>query len=203
MQAPFSQHFSNETRYDEHVAWPSPDSALTTFAQLGALKVEAQWAIISLFGQNHQYIIAEATPTFGLWNEGDAHDRLWHGTCTVPYERSFCQYALEIPVAAQRMEDSVFVSTDLTQDDRFKNLQGVLGVPHARSLVCTPIVSPKGLTIGSCTIIDDKPRPPVSESLVKFLKNMSQTVMNHLISSRAKFQYLRAERMIVGIGELS
>lgn len=156
--------------------------------------------MISLFGQKHQYIIAEATPTCGLWSESDARDRLWHGACIVPYERSFCQYALEIPVAVQRIEDSVFVSTDLTEDNRFKNLQGVLGVPHARSVVCTPIVSPKGLTIGSYTIIDDKPRPPVSESLVKFLKNMSQTVMNHLISSRAKFQHLRAERMIVGIG---
>lgn len=164
------------------------------------MKVDAQWVIISLFGRNYQYVIAEATPTFGLWNEGDAHDRLWHGVCTVPYERSFCQYVLETPVNAQRLEDSVFVSTDLAQDDRFKNLQGVLGVPHARSLVCTPIVSPKGLTIGSYTIIDDKPRPPVNESLVKFLKNMSQTVMNHLISSRTKFQHLRAERMIVGIG---
>ncbi|KAG5939250.1 hypothetical protein E4U53_007843 [Claviceps sorghi] len=44
----------------------TPDPALTAFAQLGVLRLDSCRALVSLFDNKHQYVVAEATPTTPL-----------------------------------------------------------------------------------------------------------------------------------------
>lgn len=116
------------------------------------------------------------------------------------YTRSFCVTLLSRPKSAQMPIDRALVVPDLTQDAKFENHPDVIGYPNVRFMALSPIISPKGVVIGSYTVLDDKPRPSLDPVTAKFLLGMSTTVMKYLDASRSKAQHLRAERMIVGIG---
>ncbi|KAJ5561846.1 hypothetical protein N7535_003691 [Penicillium sp. DV-2018c] len=186
----------------DYVARSSVDPVLTAFAQLGALRLDAQRAIISLFGRSEQHILTEATRTLSLQNDADhnSHDELWIGSCTISYDRSLCKSVLRPTPNATHARDRVIVVPDVTQEDAFKDHPDVTGFPNIRFFASSPIISPKGVVIGAYTILDDKPREPLDTSLVDFLTDVSATVMDYLETSRSKAQHLRSERMIVGLG---
>ena len=178
-----------------------PDPALTAFAQLGSLKLNTQRTLISLFSRHNQHVIAEATRTLSLQNDGgdeeeeEAEDGLWLGCCHLAYERSFCKYVLNHSETGE-----VIMVPDMQQDDRFSKCRDVFEFPHARFIASAPILSPRNHVIGAYTVIDDKPHPALDPKHSKFLKDMARTVMGYLGATRAKGQQLRAERMLVGIG---
>ncbi|KZF25695.1 hypothetical protein L228DRAFT_280918 [Xylona heveae TC161] len=205
LQAPFDQHVSKDTQYQDSVARSCPDAALTAFAQLGALRLDVQWAMISLFGPNNQHVVAEATRTLSLQNDmhHNEHDELWHGCCTLSYERSFCKHVLDLPQSAEWPDNTILAVPDLTKDGRFQDSRDVNSFPHARFLASVPIISPKGLIIGAYTVVDNKPHNMLDTKSLKFLGDMALTVMDHLENSRSKLQHLRAERMMVGIGSFN
>ncbi|CAI7622392.1 unnamed protein product [Penicillium crustosum] len=185
----------------------SPDTALTAFAQLGVLRLKAQRALISLFGRDQQYVLAEATQTLSLQDHTVENDRdaLWLGCCVVPKEDGICQQVASLPKINPEEDKNVvmgeiYVVPDLRKDDRFNHLKMVTGSPKARFYAGAPIISPKGITIGSYCIIDDEPRSGLDAALIKFLQNMASTVMTHLGMARSKAEHHRAERMIVGFG---
>jgi signal transduction histidine kinase/CheY-like chemotaxis protein len=180
---------------------------LTAFAQLGALRLKAQRGLITLFGRNQQFVLAEATQSLSLKDctvEGD-RDALWLGCCVVPKEDGICQLVASLPNMASEEDDPVVgervcLVPDLRQDARFNELPMVTHSPKARFYAGAPIISPKGITIGSYCIIDDEPRSGLDAPSIKFLQDMASTVMDHLDMARRKAEYHRAERMIVGFG---
>ncbi|KAF4764182.1 hypothetical protein HAV15_001429 [Penicillium sp. str.  len=185
----------------------SPDTALTAFAQLGVLRLKAQRALISLFGRDQQYVLAEATQTLSLQDHTVENDRdaLWLGCCVVPKEDGICQQVASLTKIKPEEDKNVvrgdiYMVPDLRKDDRFNHLKMVTGSPKARFYAGAPIISPKGITIGSYCIIDDEPRSGLDAPLIKFLQNMASTVMTHLDMARCKAEHHRAERMIVGFG---
>ncbi|KAJ5176776.1 uncharacterized protein N7482_002653 [Penicillium canariense] len=184
-----------------HAQSPS-DPVLTAFAQLGALRLNVQRVLISLFGPKEQHILTESTRTLSLQDDHDhsSRDGLWIGNCMMSYDRSFCKSLLNPTTSTQTPNDQVLLVPDLAQDAEFENHPDVTGYPHARFLACSPIISPKGIVIGAYTVLDDKPHPALDPGMVKFLSDMATTVMNYLDTARSKIQHLRAERMIVGIG---
>ncbi|CAI7646329.1 unnamed protein product [Penicillium bialowiezense] len=190
------QHVTRNTQPSEFIARPSPDSVLTAFAQLGALRLNSKRALISLFGRNEQHILTEATRTLSLQDntEHTKHDGLWIGSCTMSYDRSFCRAAMESSSA------KMFVVPDLTQDEQFKDHQDVINYPHIRFLAYSPIVSPKGIVIGAYLVLDDKPHGPMDTDLEKFLVDISNTVMDYLSATKSRNQQRRSERMITGLG---
>lgn len=175
---------------------------MTAFAQLGSLKLNAQRTLISLFSQRNQHVIAEATRTLSLRNDGDGEDEdeLWLGCCHLAYERSFCKYVLDHSETGDSPDKTVIAVPDMRQDDRFIECRDVLEFPHARFLASVPILSPKGLVIGAYTVLDDRPRSVLEPKYSKFLRDMARTVMDHLDAIRTESRHLRAERMLVGIG---
>ncbi|KAH8424934.1 hybrid sensor histidine kinase/response regulator [Aspergillus melleus] len=198
---PLSHHVSADSPCP-HATRPCPDTVLTAFAQLGALRLNAERVLISLFGKDNQHILAEASRTLSLQddNEFEEDDELWMGCCTVAYERSFCKNVRELSSFPRSWDEKAFVVPDLQKDDRFSEAIDVKHFPHVRFLACAPIVSPKGLTIGAYTVLDTKPRAPLDKRTIKFLTDMSVTVMSHLQTNRSKTRYLRSERMMVGLG---
>lgn len=78
----------------------SPDTTLTAFAQLTALRLDCSRSMISLFGRNTQYVLAESTRTLNLSDnsfeaEGDA---LWHGCGSGDKSFSLCGATVNLPM---------------------------------------------------------------------------------------------------------
>ncbi|PGH29791.1 hypothetical protein GX50_07462 [[Emmonsia] crescens] len=186
----------------------SRDTALTAFAQLGALRLNARRATISLFDRCYQHILAEATRTLSLQDDTlhEPGDQLWLGCAVLPKENCICKYVALLPQKYPGEDDSVveggtaFVVPDLSKDDRFKDREFVKGYPSARFYAGVPIQSPKGITIGSYCILDDSPRESIDSASLQFMKDTATTIMNHLDLARLKDKHRRGERMIAGLG---
>ncbi|KAJ5299054.1 hypothetical protein N7476_010611 [Penicillium atrosanguineum] len=201
---------SPESSTDQHAAYvprSSPDTALTAFAQLGVLKLKAQRAFITLFGRDQHYVLAEATQSLSIYDNTieDDRDALWLGCCVVPKEEGICRHVALLPQMTPAediyiVDGSAYVVPDLREDSRFQELNMVTNAPKARFYAGAPIISPKGITIGSYCIIDDEPRPGLDAPSLKFLQHMASTVMAHLDMARCKADQHRADRMIVGLG---
>ncbi|CAI7604941.1 unnamed protein product [Penicillium pancosmium] len=194
-------HIDPETKTTDLVAQPSLDPVLTAFAQLGTLRLDSKHAFISLFGRNEEHVLTEATRTLSLQNEASHvdDDALWIGSCTMSYGRSLCKAILNLPASTESPPQS-FVVPDLMKDEELAGHQDVVGSPNFRFLACSPIVSPKGFVIGAYTILDDKPHEPLNAALMNFMADISHTVMDYLVATRAKYQHTRSERMMVGLG---
>ncbi|KAI3211343.1 hypothetical protein CBS147311_979 [Penicillium roqueforti] len=198
------QHVGPATLSKEHVARSSDDPVLTAFAQLGTLRLDAQRALISLFGRNEQHVLTEATRTLSLQNDGEhnARDELWVGCCTMSYDRSLCKSVMHSTPNPSNARDGVLVVPDLTKDNAFKDHPDVTSFPNIRFLASSPIISPKGVVIGAYTILDDQPHEPepLGGETLQFLVDIAATVMDYLGTSHSKAQRFRSERMMVGLG---
>ena len=72
----------------------SPDTILTALAQLTAIRLKAQRAMISLIGQDTQYFVAESTKTLDLADDNKSEeegDGLWLGCSSVSKEGRLCE----------------------------------------------------------------------------------------------------------------
>lgn len=199
------QHVGRNTLSANFTAHPSLDTSLSAFAQLGALRLDAQRVIISLFGRHEQHILTEATRTLSLRDETDyrARDELWVGACTMSYDRSLCAAIVNSPSSVSQPtlgKPPVSVVADLTQDEAFHNHPDVISYPNIRFLACAPIISPRGIVIGAYTVFDDKPRSLPGPDILKFLSDMAAIVMDYLVTCRFRVQHIRGERMMVGLG---
>ena len=189
---------------------PSYDSALTAYAQLGALRCNAKRGMISVVDQHSQYIIAEGTKTLSLQDGSviDHDDELWFGLRTIPRQMGICATALgqfTTPGDESLTQDTPFqplqfVIPDLSKDPRFENQPFVCGVPYLRFYAGVPIYSPAGYIIGIYSIVDDKPRENFGERDLNVLKDLAATVMDHLVLGTVRSRHQRAERMVKGLG---
>ncbi|TGO07030.1 hypothetical protein BTUL_0344g00010 [Botrytis tulipae] len=193
---------------------PSYDSALTAYAQLGALRCNAKRGMISVVDQNSQYIIAEGTKTLSLQDGSvtDHDDQLWFGLRTIPRQMGICATALgqftTTPGHEGLTQDAPFtplqfVIPDLSKDPRFENQLFVCGVPYLRFYAGVPIYSPAGYIIGIYSIVDDKPRENFGERDLNVLKDLAATVMDHLVLGTIRSRHQRAERMWLRSGHLA
>ncbi|KAE8370276.1 hypothetical protein BDV27DRAFT_78715 [Aspergillus caelatus] len=178
----------------------SRDNVLTVFAQLAALRMGAQRALISLFDKSMQHVVAEATPGLSLrgTEESERTEALWFGVCRLPRQKiTMCYHAVRSFVEEGQ---DIFVATDLAGDERFKHHPSVSGFPHNKFYVSVPIQSPDAYVIGSVAVLDDRPRDGVSDEQVRFLKELSATVMDYLLSQRAMREEYREEKMVRALG---
>ena len=182
---------------------PSEDKALTAFAQLGALRLNARRCLISFFDRKNGYILAEATRTLSL-QTGQAQldeDKLYWGTSVFPKRASICYRTVNLPLPSKTSPESsddvpTLVVNDLALDGRFKNLGCVAGPPYSRFYAGVPIRSPAGHSIGTYCVFDDNPREGVSAVEIAFLKDMAITVMRHLQMARATDDQRRGGLMV-------
>lgn len=179
--------------------------ALTSFAQLGAIRLGTERALISLFDRTHQHVVAEATPTLDLVGGRcrDEKERLRLGCCVLPKEKGICHHVegLSARITAEHDElqrEDAFVVMDTSKHERF-NLIDAISDTHFYAAV--PIVSPRGFTIGAYSVLDSKPRTtPPSQNEVEFMKNMAATVMKYLEMEYSALRNVQAERKMVGLG---
>ena len=193
---------------DDFTPQPSQDSALTSYAQLAAVRLGTERAFISLFDRTHQHVLAEATPTLSLVGGRVANEpeRLGLGCCVFAKERGICHYVESTPLGGYREDDSVvndstLVVLDVSQDKRFRSSELQAALSGVRFYTAVPIISPRGFKIGALSVMDSKARPsgPNQHSL-QFMKDMAATVMEHLAMKESTLRSHRAERMIIGLG---
>lgn len=201
--APFD-HASHSTSIPQ----PARDSALTSFAQLGAIRLGTQRALISLFDRTHQHVIAEATPTLSLLGGciKDDPGRLQFGCCVLPKDKGFCHHVERLPSWAHTENSEVagasaLVITDVTKDERLRSCEVLESLSDVRFYATVPIVSPRGFTIGAYSVMDSEARTSVPDQhALQFMNDMAATVMDHLAMVHTTHKSREAERMIVGLG---
>ncbi|KAF1845167.1 uncharacterized protein K460DRAFT_104416 [Cucurbitaria berberidis CBS 394.84] len=190
---------------------PSEDKALTAFAQLGALRLNARRCLISFFDRRDCYILAEATRSLSLYTgEPEFHDDcLCWGSTIFPKQQSICYYTVnlvsrytDMPLDRNADIPSLVVN-DLTKDDRFKNYPFVVGAPYSRFYAGVPIRSPSGHSIGTYCVLDEKPRDGITAHELDFLKDMASTVMRHLEMTRATEDQRRGKIMVKSLGSFA
>ncbi|KAF1833675.1 hypothetical protein BDW02DRAFT_569765 [Decorospora gaudefroyi] len=189
----------------------SDDKALTAFAQLGALRLNARRCLISFFDRRDCFLLAEATRTLSL-QTGEPEfedDRLCFGTTIFPKEQSLCNYTVNLApkYSVLPLDDPSdlpsLVVNDLSQDERFCNFPFVKGPPYSRFYAGVPIRSPSGHSIGTYCVLDEKPRDGLTPHQLAFLKSMAGTVMRHLERTRAAEDHRRAKIMVKSLGSFA
>ena len=183
----------------------SDDTTLTAFAQLGALRLNAARALISLIDSEKQYILVEATQTLSLQSDSyhAKNDGLWLGSLTIPRSRGACQVVLNghaaLPSTAIRHASGAITISDLQQDDFFKNGDLWKSSPHIRFYAGMPIVASDGMAVGVFCIFDDKPRPGLSGAEGSFMKDLAKSTMDHLDALRIQAQFKRRSELVSGL----
>jgi hypothetical protein len=175
------------------------DTALTAFAQLIALRLKCQRAIVSLIDHENEYFLAESTSTFSLLDgEGPTQNAsLSISGARVPRKASLCEETLSLVPNQQttaEMTPVCFVP-DLQHDGKMKDLECVSEEPHLRFYCGVALTNKKGFNIGCVYVVDDRPRSAFSLDEAQFLTKMAATVMDHLENIRAREDIVRVTRM--------
>lgn len=181
---------------------PSPDPALTAFAQLGAIRVGTQRAIVTLFDRTHQHILAEGTPSLNLVGGGtqDDRDNLLLGCCVLPKERGLCHHVEGLPASAR----DALVVANVTVDPRIETSGLLNKLSDVRFFAAVPLVSPRGLTIGCFSVMDTNVRTAgLPDHSIRFMNDMASAIMKHLVRGHFTRKSRQSERMLVGLGSFN
>lgn len=204
--APFD-HASRET----YTPQPSPDPAFTTFAQLAAIRLGTQRALLTLFDRTHQHILAEGTPSLSLVGGAPENecDKMLLGSCLLPKERGLCHHVESLPISAcmqggESVEGGAMVVGDVKNDSRIKSSELLSILSNVRFFAAVPLISPRGLTVGCLSVMDDEVKTStLPEHSIRFMKDLASTIMKHLVMGHFTHKSCQAERMLVGLGSFN
>ncbi|KAK1975452.1 hsp90-like protein [Colletotrichum cereale] len=188
----------------------SSDPALTAFAELGVLRLNASRALISLFDSKYQYIVAEATPSLPLTPKikpsglRPGEHLLLSGTA-LPRSSGMCELVLTVSESSdhaslQQPELPVTVIPDLSKDPRTAERHLCLSSPANRFYAGVPIRSQKGINIGVFCVLGDTPRQGLDDVSTRLMQDMSLVIVDYLDAKRNRDDHRRAERMVRGVG---
>ncbi|OBT63673.1 hypothetical protein VE03_06111 [Pseudogymnoascus sp. 23342-1-I1] len=175
------------------------DTALTAFAQLIALRLDSQRAIVSLIDHENEYFLAESTSNLSLVDD-DGHAQnasLSISGARVPRAASLCEQTLSlVPNQDTTAEMTpVFLIPDLRLDENTSQLDCVKDAPYLRFYCGVALTNKSGVNIGCVYVVDDRPRTDFSLEQAQFLTTMAATVMDHLENIRAKEDIVRVTMM--------
>ncbi|TVY33542.1 Hybrid signal transduction histidine kinase B [Lachnellula subtilissima] len=178
----------------------SPDTALTAFCQLTAWRTGAQRAMIGLIDAETQYFVAESTRTVDLVDAAQhgPGDDLWLGCSNVSKSGKLCERTIAVPPTPSGEYPS-FVVNDLSKDDRFNQLPFVQGPPNLRFYAGVPLITKRGIAIGSLFIVHDKVRDGMPKDDIHFMGTMAQTIMKHMEMVSEVEQHRRGMKMSRGL----
>lgn len=175
------------------------DTALTAFAQLIALRLACQRAIVSLIDHENEYFLAESTSTLSHTDDDGLAQNAWLSIsgARVPRGASLCEQTLRlVPNQDTTAEMTpVFLVPDLRLDEKMSKLDCVKGAPYLRFYCGVALTNKAGFNIGCVYVVDDRPQTDFSLEQAQFLTTMAATVMDHLENIRAKEDIVRVTMM--------
>ncbi|RDW88946.1 hypothetical protein BP6252_00978 [Coleophoma cylindrospora] len=177
----------------------SPDTALTAFSQLVSWRTGAQRAMISVIDAETQYFIAESTKTVDLLDitKHAPGDEIWVGCSNVNKSGRLCERTLATTASADQYPS--FIVNDLRLDDRFNELPFVTGPPFLKFYAGVPLITKRGIPIGSLFIVDDRVRDGLTKDEIHFMGTMAQTIMKHMEMTREVEEHRRGMKMSRGL----
>lgn len=185
------------------------DPILTALAQLGACRTGASRAFISLFDQVHQYFIAETTPTSSLHpdvgDDGTPCEQFWFRGTAIPRGSGICQRFLNKIKPLDNGTDAdlpVNLIPDIHTDPLVIEDHCVLLKSPTRGYIGVPIRSRNGVDFGEFSLVTEKPIrvDEWSDTNSRLLQEISQSILEHLLSKAAQIERKRAEKQTRGIG---
>lgn len=94
---------------------------------------------------------------------------------------------------------TVELCSDLTKDERFSELPFVTGPPFLKFYAGVPLITKRGIPIGSLFIVDSRVRADLSKQEIHFMGTMACTIMRHLEMAREVEQHRRGMKMSRGL----
>lgn len=137
---------------------------MTAFAQLIAIRLACQRAVISLVDSEREYFLADSTnPPLSLPNDEWVPQNTWSSSREgVLRGQSLCEKTLQIGIEGSdgdRNRSSaipmVFIS-DLRQDQHLCHLDCVKGAPNWTFYCGVPLINNNGVTIGCVYVVDER-----------------------------------------------
>ena len=186
------------------------DVIFTALARLAACQTGAAKAMISLFDQTHQYIIAEASATTPLIPSlgHDGHqETLWHCGTAIPRSHSACENTLCSDDPPEDGPDGfkptielpVVVVDDVTTHPEYSAKPYCRPGGAARFYAAVPIRTDRGVNIGVICVIDTKPALPWEKRHSRMMRELSRAVTEHLETISLKSTQRRSEKKAMGL----
>ena len=94
-----------------------------------------------------------------------------------------------------------FIVGDLTKDEQFNQLPFVTGPPLLKFYAGVPLITRRGIPIGSLFIVDDRVRT-LSDDEINFMGTMASTIMKHIDMVRQVEEHRRGMKMNLGLASL-
>ncbi|KAJ4189327.1 hypothetical protein NW755_006145 [Fusarium falciforme] len=188
-----------------HTPQASSDKALSAFAQLAVLRLNAQNVLISLIDASTQTVLAEATRNLSLGDlDGGAKNDLFLGTSVFSRSIGPCEHVLTETCTARNPDGEMYTTAgmivpDCRLDPRFQMRPFVQADDGLRFYAGVPIFSRKGHKIGSYAVCSDEPRDGLSIDDLQFIQNVAQAVMEHLEWARDRVDRFKGERIVRGL----
>lgn len=178
------------------------DKNLHAIAQLAAIRLRAQHAIISIIDNDSQHILAEATQHLPLSDEPTPTRREpLLGVTSLPSSDIFCDPRILADPTLPSEEDASsrldhFVSTNCEFDDRFKDHELVKKEGGIRFAAGVPLISKNDCVVGTVLVLADTPRESVEDTGLVELKDYAQCVIRHLELVRLSVEPLRENNVL-------
>ncbi|KAJ5668310.1 uncharacterized protein N7477_006880 [Penicillium maclennaniae] len=170
------------------------NDALTSLAQLAALRLDVDRAFISVSDRDSQFIIAQS----GKSTEDDI-DQPKCSTLDLS-DWDMCQDTVALPSSdLARDEYNFLVSSDLSQDERYQTLSIVQKNPNFRFYAGTPLTTESNINVGCLFVLDSKPHAEFTKSERAIMGHMGSLVVDFLKISRQASEGRRAARLSRGL----
>lgn len=179
---------------------PASDASLAAFAQLAAIRLQAQRSMISLLDGEYQYILAEATPKTSLRFDSPLNQNfdILLGNVRIPRNWGLCERVLD-PQALADGDPGIIIIKDLSQSPLHENRSYVKEGPQFKFYAGVPIKSPNGQIVGSMCIFDGPERAGMSTDDIIYLQDLAATVMDYLFTYSIKDQHRRGAEGLHGL----
>jgi hypothetical protein len=92
-----------------------------------------------------------------------------------------------------------FIVNDLTKDERFKDLPFVTGPPFLKFYAGVPLITKRGIPIGSLFIVNSRTQNGLSKDNIHFMGTMATTTMRHIEMVREVEEHRKGMKMSRGL----
>ncbi|KAE8328475.1 hypothetical protein BDV39DRAFT_174057 [Aspergillus sergii] len=187
---------------EEALVLGSPNTTLSSFAQLAALRLDVECVLISVSDRNSQFILAQSTRSSTKTNKHEmSGDGAWSGCSTISTEAwKMCAATVALgPSKKEKGQCKFLVINDLSQHDEYKGLSFVREKPNFRFYAGTPLTTETNINIGCLFVLDTKPHDGLTDTDKETMKTVSMLIMDYLRVSRQASEGRRAARLSRGL----
>lgn len=178
------------------------NNTLTSFAQLAALRLNADRALICVLDRDAQFVLAEATPSLNL-NETafrDHDDEFWVGSTGKRKAWPIFQDTVALPTSDRHNAQHHFLEVnDMSQHARFKHLPFVENGPHFKFYAGVPLTTENNINLGCFCVLSSEPREGLTTLEQDTLGSLASLVMDYFKISRQASEGRRAARLSRGL----